>query len=287
MTRGSSKGSTPQEDGDELFEENSEFIERQVWQTQLLTESVFPQLNNLEVSLRGAFGRASRDAPFQREVLRGQDEVDEGFALPFGPSFGIGSLGSSAVSVTFSDVQDQNIDLGVDLVLPVSVAGNNVDLKFGYNYTDKDRDTLTREFVFAGSGAFTDALSNVNNFLLFSEDIAGTSLLDAQLITNPISQDNAISELQVNAAYFGIDADIGDYVRVAAGFRYETSDQTTISFTTAQPELTLSENLLDGDFFLPSVSVTWNPVSNLQLRLAYSETITRPQFPRTDTRHLS
>ncbi|MEL7452096.1 MAG: TonB-dependent receptor, partial [Pseudomonadota bacterium] len=273
------QGVNTEEDGVELLEENFEFIENQVWQTQLTGEHVFPSLFDLQVNWRGAFGRAFRDAPFQREILRARDSVDEGFALPFGPSFGIGSIGNSAVSVAFSEVDDQNVDLGIDFVLPFTAFGNEIDFKFGYNYTDKERVAFTREFIFAeGPGGFPDLFAVVRNDVLFSEAIAGTDAFDAQFITNPISLDNSESALDVQAGYVGLDAEVGPYFRVAVGARWEGSEQITTAFSTALPEATLSESVIDGDFLLPSVTLTWNPIGNAQLRFGYSETITRPQF---------
>ncbi len=274
-----SQGVLTEESGSEVFVENFEFFERQVWQTQLNGEHVFPEFNDLEVNWRGAYGQAFREAPFQRQVLRGRDNINDPFLLPFAPSSGLGSIGNSAALLTFSDVDDTNIDAGIDFVLPLTISDNAVDVKFGYAYTDKERDTLVRDFVFdSGAIAFPDALAGVRNDVLFSPEVAGSDLFDSQFITNPISLDNAQSDLQVHAAYLGLDVELGPYLRLAAGGRYETSEQNTTAFATAQPAATLSSTTIDEDYFLPSATLTWNPVGNFQARFGFSQTITRPQF---------
>lgn len=273
------QGVIVEESGTELLIENFEFIESQVWQTQLAGDHVFPTLFGLEVDWRAAYGEALRDAPFRRSQLRARFTPDNGFALPFAPSFSVGSIGDSASLASFSFLDDQNIDAGIDFLLPFRVLDNAVDLKFGYAYTDKERDTLVREFTFSqGDEPFTDQLAAIRNDVLFSQAVAGTGVFDSNFITNPISLDNAVSSLEVQAGYVGIDAEITSFFRLAAGLRWEGSDQLTTAFATSLPEATLSQSLIDGDFLLPSATLTWNPVGNLQLRLGYSETITRPQF---------
>ncbi|MEO1419973.1 MAG: TonB-dependent receptor [Pseudomonadota bacterium] len=272
------QGVNTEEDGVELFEENFEFIENQVWQTQVSGTHVFPQIFDVEVDWRFAYGEADRDAPFRRNFVRGRDSLDDGFQLLFSPTLSAGSLAPGSVGVDFSDVADENIDFGIDLELPTRIFGQAVDFKFGYAYTDKSRISFTREFSFEDGPGFDELIAVVRNDVLFTDAIAGTEVFDANFITNPISQDNAESSLEVQAGYFGVDAEVGPYFRLAAGLRWEGSDQLTTSFTTAQPEATLTQSLIDGDFLLPSVTLTWIPIGDLQVRLGYSQTITRPQF---------
>lgn len=272
------QGVITEEDGIELFEENFEFIESQVWQTQLSGDHLFPQLFNLELGWRAAYGQAQRDAPFRRNFRRGRDSLDEEFQLLFSPTLSAGSLAPGSVGVDFSEVADQNLDLGLDLVLPTTLFNNSVEFKLGYAYTDKSRSSFTREFSFDDGPGFTELTAIVRNDVLFSEAIAGTGAFDVNFITNPISQDNAESSLEVQAAYFGVDAELGPFFRLAAGGRWESGEQLTTSFTTAQPDSTLTQAVIDEDFFLPSVTLTWIPIGDLQVRLGYSQTITRPQF---------
>ncbi|MEO0699272.1 MAG: TonB-dependent receptor, partial [Pseudomonadota bacterium] len=71
-----------------------------------------------------------------------------------------------------------------------------------------------------------------------------------------------------------------DTLTIEAGVRYEDAtqlvalDQTV--FTTPIPGAT--ETNLFNDYFLPSATVTWEPVDDLQVRLSASQTIARPQF---------
>lgn len=260
----------------ELFTENMEFFERQVWQTQLRGEHVFPALNDLSVVWRGAYGRAFRDAPYQRAFRRYRPDATSQFRYLFNE---IGSLDNDSVLLTFSKVEDENRDAGVDFILPLSNGDNQFDLKAGYAYTDKERDTLVREFRYdQGSLGLPTQLNTARNDVLLSPGVVGTDAFDIQFVTNPISLDNAFSNLTVHAAYAGLDFDLGEYFHVAAGVRYEDSDQDTVAFATAFPATSLSTTVIAESDWLPAATVTWTAVGDLQVRAGYSKTLTRPQF---------
>lgn len=260
----------------ELFTENTEFFERQVWQTQLRGDHVFPALSDLSVVWRGAYGRAFRDAPYQRAFRRFRDTPDGEFELLFGQ---IGALDNDSVLLTFSDVEDENIDAGVDFVLPLAFGERSFDLKVGYAYADKERDSLVREFRYAeGPLGLPPQVLGVRNDVLLSPGIVGTDAFDIQFTTNPISLDNAFSALTVHGAYAGLDFEVGPHVRFAVGGRYEDGEQITEAFATAFPVSSLSVTSINEDYWLPAATATWNPVGDLQFRAAFSKTITRPQF---------
>ncbi|MEZ5897494.1 MAG: TonB-dependent receptor [Parvularculaceae bacterium] len=260
----------------ELQQENMEFFERQVWQTQLRGDHVLPALSDLTIAWRGAYGEAFRDAPYQRQFRRYRSAADEDFGLLFNE---IGSLDNDSVLLTFSDVEDENIDAGVDFTLPLTIGGGALDLKAGYAYTDKKRDTLVREFRYdQGPLGLPSIVNDARNDVLLSDGVAGSDAFDIQFVANPIALDNALSALKVHAAYAGVDLEANEYFRFAVGGRYEDGEQTTEAFSTAFPTSSLSSTVIQEDYFLPAVTVTWNPTGDLQVRAGFSQTITRPQF---------
>ena len=268
-------------DGDdeslEVFQENFEFFERQVWQTQLRGEHVFPALADLGVTWRGAYGRAFRDAPYQRQFRRIRDSATGEFFFPFGVNE---DFDNDAATITFSEVEDENIDAGIDFVLPLTIAQQAADLKFGYAYTDKERTSSVREFFYqVGSlGSVPQEVLFARPDVLVSPGVAGSDALDLAFTTNPIALDNADSSLRVHAGYGQFDVELGSYLRLAAGVRFETGEQVTEAFATGTPITSFTRTVIDEDYFLPAATVTWNPLGNLQVRAGFSQTITRPQF---------
>lgn len=266
-------------DGDdtslEFFQENLEFFERQVWQTQLRGDHYFPALNGLSVVWRGAYGEAFRDAPYQRQFRRIRDAANSQFLFPFGVNE---DFDNDAATVTFSDVEDENIDAGVDFVLPLKLVGQDGEIKFGYAYTDKARSSLVRDFFYEVGSLGTvpqPVLESRPDVLI--RDVGPSDVLDIRFTTNPISLDNAESSLLVHGAYAGLDYPIGPYFRLAAGARFEDGEQITDAVATGIPS-SRSVTAINENYILPAATLTWNPIGDLQVRGGFSQTINRPQF---------
>lgn len=260
--------------GVEFLRTNLEFFERQVWQTQLAGDHVFPLLNDLSVKWRGAYGEAFRDAPYQRQYayVRDLNVADAPFLYDAN-----GQVGSTPHTLTFSKVEDQNIDAGVDLVLPLTVIGTEVDLKTGYAYTDKERGTLTRNYEYVSKVPVPQIILGSRADQLFGPSVTGTPIFDLTFVGANIDLDNSLSTLVVHGAYAGADIQVGPYVRVAIGGRYEDGEQVTNAYSTLTPA-NVSQTVINEDYLLPAATVTWNPLDDIQVRAGFSKTITRPQF---------
>ncbi len=88
-----------------------------------------------------------------------------------------------------------------------------------------------------------------------------------------------LATLEIDAGYVGIDTQVTPYIRAAVGVRFEDAIQAV---DTQSIGMDLSTNYVEGvideqDWF-PAVTLTWNPMDEIQVRGGYSETITRPQF---------
>lgn len=260
--------------GAEFLRTNLEFLERQVWQTQLVGDHVFPGLNDLSVKWRGAYGEAFRDAPFQREYTYIRDLNVAGSPFLYDAN---GQVGSTPHTLSFSKVEDSNIDAGIDIVLPLLVAGTEVDLKTGYAYTDKDRDTLARNYEYVSPTPVPQIILGSRADQLFAPSVTGTSIFDLAFVGAAIDLDNSVSTLKVHGAYAGADIQLGSFVRLALGGRYEDGEQVTSAFSTLTPS-NVTQTIIAEDYLLPAATITWNPVDDVQVRGGYSKTITRPQF---------
>lgn len=266
-------------DGDdtdlEINQSNLEFFERQVWQSQLRGDHEIYALNNLSVAWRAAYGEAFRDAPYQRSYRYIRDITDPTSVFEYDAS---GLAGSTPNTVSFSKISDQNTDLGIDFVLPFEVFGTDIQAKFGYGYGDKQRRTLTRNFEYESNASVPVDVRRARIDQLLSPAIVGTPLLDLALLQSNIDLDNSASDLRVHGAYLGFDAQLGSYLRLAAGGRYEDGEQVTSAFSTVSPVATLTTTTISEDYFLPAATLTWNPIEDVQVRASFSQTITRPQF---------
>ena len=239
------------------------WVERQLWTTQVQGESTFPMLADLKVNWRGSYSEAERDAPydFQSTYTEGNDGT-------------LQLQGGTDTRFRFSNILDDTTDFGIDLLLPLYFGSVSFDVKAGYAYVEKDRET--NSFDFRPSGVLPSALRDLR------VDYALNGLINdfSGVFVSPPSQqspDYSIATLEVDAGYLGFDTQLTSFMRVALGARYE--DSIEVVETRAYPTAvgTIS-NPIEESRWLPAGTLTWNFADDLQLRVGYSETVTRPQF---------
>lgn len=264
--------------------DTTEWFERQVWTSQIQGSHFFPSFGDLELNWRASYSEALRDAPFQTKVPYLVSSTSaSGFIIDPSPS---------VVDVDFSTVADDTTDFGIDLKLPLTVAGRSIELMGGYAYQENDREALTRSFFYR-VGAGLDQRIDVALGQLAGGNAVVFGETPADLVP-----DFHVATLEVDAFYVGLDAELTDFLRVSIGARYEdaieavqTRDTTeTAEQTAASPILNVPNRdncfsqgdqftcAIEKDPILPAASLTWNFTDNMQLRLAYSQTIIRPQF---------
>ncbi|MGB3625451.1 MAG: TonB-dependent receptor [Henriciella sp.] len=265
-------------DFDDNFErqDDIEWFERQLWTTQVSGEHFFPDLFDLKVEWRASYSEALRDAPYQFSILY-QDSGQ-----------GLQTLANSAdTTFSFSRIDDDSTDLGIDLELPIIFGGDcswfcETDLKAGYAYVENDRLATSRLFAIEGV-----PVSSTRIDYLFA-NLYATDQLDASSIGGNTFPERYIATLEVDALYAGLDTQITPYLRGAVGVRYERAIEAVDTIVIgSDPAQNFVEACVDREpdgscdyeyDILPAVTMTWNPFDDLQVRAGYSETLTRPQF---------
>ena len=266
-------------DFDDNFERNDnlEWFERQLWTTQLSGEHFFPSLMDLKVEWRASYSEALRDAPYQFSILY----QDSGQGLQT-------TSNSADTTFTFSRVDDDSTDLGIDLELPLVRNGSDcalfceTDLRAGYAYVENDRSATSRIFAIEGLPNSSTRI----DYLLAS--LYANGQLDSSSIGGATFPEKYIATLEVDALYAGFDTQVTPYIRAALGARYERAiEAVDTQAIGADPALNFVESCIDREAdgscdyeydILPAATVTWNPLDDLQVRAGYSQTITRPQF---------
>ncbi|MGV6801433.1 MAG: TonB-dependent receptor domain-containing protein [bacterium] len=254
--------------GERYRKENTDFVERQVWQSQLAGEHSFADMKDLEVDWRLAHGQATRNAPYERQTTYSQRGGNTTYT--FRDNIGANN------AIIFSEVYDENLSGGVDFVLPLEVNSRALDISFGAAFTDNSRTTKVREFNILGD--FPTEIEGSRADLVFSDAVLGLSGPNIQLQSTAGAPDNFAGSLETAAAYVLADFEVGDFFRFALGGRYEDSTQEVSTFVTDTLNSAQRFAPLEGSYFLPAATVTWIPSGNFQLRAGYSQTITRPQF---------
>jgi outer membrane receptor protein involved in Fe transport len=265
---------------EELFQEGSNatlredftwWFERQVVFNQLSGSHIFENLGELAVDWRFSDATATRDAPYQRFVRYEYDETSERFRYE-------GDIKSNATN--FSEIEDETQYFGIDFSLPVTLGALDVELKAGYAQTDRERGAFNRRFSFeqGSPGLPADLLFSRIDYIFAGQNIADNRLrlIEGGGALFPEAYD---ADLTIDAWYAGFDTQLGPYVRAAVGARFEDGEQNVRTFAfPARVGGAESLNTIQEDYVLPAATFTVTPFDNFQLRLGYSQSITRPQF---------
>jgi outer membrane receptor protein involved in Fe transport len=244
------------------------WFERQLIDTQLVGEFKF---DDFALDVRGTYANTQREAPYERS-----------FSYTFNDTVGdfvndLRSPGQSA-RVAFSELSEDVWAGSVNASYKLPTA-RDVTLTAGYAYTDTTRTSTRRDFAFRPQDALPLTVAQQRpDFLLSDFNIYsfGILLTDLSSAAGAAKYD---AGLEVHAGYGQVEVELADFVRATLGVRYETADQ----FVTPIDLFNLGGGLvgstqLSNDYWLPAATITWNFAEDMQLRLAASKTIARPQF---------
>jgi len=255
---------------DRIFRQDfTEWFEREVYMGQVLGSHFIGGLNDAEVNWRLAYAEAGRDAPYERRVNYEDFENGNGFQFQF-------NRPGTNNDIRFSELDDTTFDAGVDFVMPVTFAGLETDLKFGGAYLDKSRDSEQADFRYFGS--IPAELRNSRIDQIFSDDVVNAGILEIRRGGTTGFPDQSEAALEVIGAYAGVDVEVNEKLRFSAGARFEDSTQETAIAQATVEGSRFEFDALAQDFFLPAATLTYTFADNLQMRLAASKTINRPQF---------
>jgi outer membrane receptor protein involved in Fe transport len=243
--------------------EANTFLERQLYMGQLSGDQEVGSA--FDVTWRTAYARSTRDSPYENSLTRFRD-------TPTSPPL---YTTANRQSTRFSFLTDDVFSGGVDLSYEIPIAAPRAaSVSIGYEYSDNDREYDIFAFRFAGGNSLPLDVQGARPDFLFSPDNIDPArffLSDASF--TPDSYD---AELTIHSGYFKADFELIPTVSVNAGVRYETADQFVI--TSDRFGNIGSTTSLNNDYWLPTVTATWNFANNQQVRIGYSHTIARPQF---------
>ena len=243
--------------------EELRWIERELWTVQARGDHTFPSLLSLQADWRASVSKASRDAPYGFE----------NFYLVDGEQL---SVSPTRSKLRFSDIEEDTSDIAADFLLPLYFGDVTLDIKAGASRVEKERDTRSFEFTFASLGSRAFSGLRVDQFFdaaftegsgIFFDERGGDGLPS-------VSEGN----LEVDAFYLGFDSQITPFLRAALGGRVESGTQELAVRSFANDPNAVSVPTIEEEDFLPAATLTWNFADNLQVRVGYSETLTRPQF---------
>ncbi|VXC51454.1 TonB-dependent receptor domain-containing protein [Sphingomonas sp. 8AM] len=276
--------------GNPLFQQNTSWFERKLIETQLVGE--FKPLQDLSIDVRGAYANSQRNSPYERQFIYlcntslntdlGNAPVsDTGVSCP-----GVWQATNAFdrfATVVFSEL-NENLYSGQADVAYKFQGERPMTLSAGYYYSENERTSTRLPFTYqtVAGGAIPFPCNLFRPDYLLSPDVvngcpvpgAGNPSDTAVQMRFDAGQNGSYAydaSLRVHAGYAQAEAEAFDGVRAIVGVRYETATQrvTPVNATGTR---------LKNDYFLPGATLTWNFAQDMQLRLAASKTIARPQF---------
>ena len=255
-----------------IHEEFTAWYERQLIMGQLSGEHVFPDFLNGDFTFtwRGSLAESSREAPYERTLRRFIDDDDAGTVF-------YGSTNN--YNINFGYLVDDSAGVGSMLKYETYFDGREAIFSAGFDYSGTEREYEAFPFTFIGGTdiiADADARAARPDFLFSNRNIfAAPGGFEVQEVVTADSYD---ASLDILAGFAEADVEFTDYIRVTGGLRYEEAREKVVSGNRFGDEASITSTSLSNDYVLPALSLTWNFADDLQFRLAYSETIARPQF---------
>lgn len=256
---------------DRIFRQDfTEWFEREVYLGQVLGEH-FVNLGktDAEIDWRVTYAEAGRDAPYERRVNYEDFERGLGFQFQF-------NRPGTNNDIRFSELDDTTFDLGLDLAVPFDLGKIPVELKVGGAYLNKERDSTQSDFRYFGTLPAELRLSRIDQ--IFSDEVIDAGILEIRRGGTTGFPDVSEASLETLAGYVGLDVEVSEDIRFALGGRFETSEQNTAVAQALVDGSRFAFDALEEDVFLPAATLTWIMSNSVQVRLAASKTINRPQF---------
>jgi len=247
---------------------NTAWFERVLFTSQLVGEFRFGPFS---MDVRGAYARTDRESPYERTFTYEFDPAVNDFVN------NLRDNGQNA-RVSFSDLKDTVYAGGVDFSYALPTA-NDIILSAGYAYTSNDRSSIRRDFRYSSVEALPQPVTQLRpDFLLSDYNIYtfGIFLVETSGSAGAAAYE---ADLEVHAGYAQGEVELMDGLRVVAGVRYEDGRQsvTPIDLFSLGGEPVIP-TVIEENYYLPTGTITWNFLEDMQLRLHASQTIARPQF---------
>ena len=243
-----------------------EWIERELFSNQLQGDHYFPAFNELVINWRYSDVKAERDSPDHRRY-RYDLESDGRFQF---------STRADGNVRRFSALDDDARDFGLDATMVFYGPGDtSFTAQAGYVTNEKERDSEIRRYSFFDQGRRTrdpELLALSMEEIFIPENIAPDAF---ELREFTRATDNYLATNESESWYVNGEVNFDDRLRLNGGMRVEDFRQTVDTFDLFRDAQVNTSQ--DSEDYLPALSATLIQ-NDHQFRLAYSETLSRPDF---------
>lgn len=252
----------------EEFEERRSilrYIERSVRSNQLVGQHQFGARNDFDWSVTSS--GVTRVEPDRSKVLYRRLTND-----PAGTPFHL-EPGRNGAERTFLDLTESNINVGANYRVEFGQTGRGHFAKFGGSWRSTDRDADNFSYQIFESGIPVTALE-LPPEQIFDGRFAGPS--DSVFTMESVARAGSYTAKdRVMAGYAMLELALSDKIRVIGGARVEAGD---LEVTTELADGQLVPSSVKKTDVLPSLALNLRPSESHNLRLAVSQTLSRPEY---------
>lgn len=266
-------------DNAEFHSRTLQYVERGLTSYQVKGKHYIPGFKNSTIKWNASYAKNTQDEPDLRYVWNAKSYLEAFDAYKYSIP---GNNVSSPPSRYFRDLDEDNINVGVDYIIPFKThLASKAKFKFGGSYNTVDRTFREHriEYQMPENGTFSlsDYEGNINQFFS-SENIGVINTengpaygLTIRNATAPRNNYDASKDLY--SVYGMVEYPILDNLKFAGGIRMEDTDIQTVSQDTS-----VKVGHLDNNDFLPSANLTYSIRDNMNARASFTRTLARPTF---------
>lgn len=245
----------------------SSYLERSFYSGQIGAEHLFPSLNNLRFQWKGSASLGVRDEPDYRRVTYVRQDTSEPYFLSLFNAATWKNLGR-----TFNHLDEEIFGFNGDVTLPVG----RTKFKIGALVENKTRTFAQRAFAYGAKTSQWRFTTAAIDTVFLPEHIAEDQIFFVEQ-TVPSMKYDAHSNL--NAAYLMADVPFtvaGANFRAILGGRFEEMRLTLNSASNADNSPVNADDIQPD--LLPAVNLIYEVSPLINVRAAFSKTVTRPEF---------
>lgn len=260
-----------------------QFTENQIISHQLTGEHYFPFLNDARLAWRAVDGTGERNSPDRRTYTYEDLDRDGLFRVIDANNqlFDFGTVFSSP-DRNFARLKDEITEYGVDLELPFAVGPVDLQFNLGWSDLERQRTSSDRLFRFTIPTSAPDyvtlqtpsQLFGLENWAEGFVEVADFSDASTAVGIFPFAE----SSEETEAFYGAVDLQLTPRIRIQGGVRREETTLSSDSFGGSVEPGTSNANNQTFTNTLPSASITYEFINDMQIRLAASETVNLPSL---------
>ena len=281
--------------------------DQRMWTGNLSGEHFFA--GGIELNWTASLSKASEDRPDETYIQWKKKNVPVTVNLSdlrkpmITDNLDITEFGLDEITKEHQYTDEKNLHMKADLTIPLTEKGPYKNsIKFGGKYKSKDKKRDNSFFTYTPINKPDNILSYPYSDYTNPDFLAGnykvgihTSAAGIGQIANELdnpalfekedtpseyASDNFSATEKVTAAYFMLQQQLGDKLSMIAGFRYEKTNEDYDGHEFDEDSETIVPTSGSGDYsnFLPGIHFKYDFDENTTLRLAWTNTIARPNY---------